>query len=220
DRFDLSSEREVLVGDAVGAVRPELDDDLRPADLEIGMMEGGLGTISDRVHEKERVRPARRLVLAPNPAVAKLPAVERAKLLRDLAFRVDALAFHGARSFSLRRSAGMRSIRQRNARPRFYLTAPPFARTVCPVMKAAAGERRKRASRATSSGVPQRPRGVSRIARASHSGGALSPHAVRIQPGARQFTRTVGARLRARLREKHAMPPFVAAKSSPLSPSM
>ena len=44
-----------------------------------------------------------------------------------------------------------------------YRTAPPLTRTTCPVMKAAAGDASHTAAAATSSGVPQRPNGVSRL---------------------------------------------------------
>ena len=65
---------------------------------------------------------------------------------------------------------------------------------ICPVMKSAAGETRNRAARATSSGVPHRLRRHSRAARLCQYSEARAPQAVLIQPGARQFTRTSGAR--------------------------
>src|SRR5262245_34103237 len=98
-----------------------------------------------------------------------------------------------------------------------YRTAPPLALMTWPVMYAAWSLARNRASRATSSGVPQRARGVSRMTRSCHTADACSPHAVRIQPGAMQFTRTVGARLTASDREKLMMALFAAANNSPLS---
>ena len=89
-----------------------------------------------------------------------------------------------------------------------------------PVRNSAAGLTRKQATRATSSGVPQRARGVSRRTRSCQASEAVSPHEVLIQPGARALTRTSGARLSARLRVKARTAPLVAAKSSPESPSM
>ena len=57
-----------------------------------------------------------------------------------------------------------------------YRTAPPLTRTIWPVRNAAAGPTRKRATRATSSGVPQRARGVSRRTRSCQvGGGRLAP---------------------------------------------
>ena len=76
---------------------------------------------------------------------------------------------------------------------------PPLTRITWPVMKAAAGETSQRATAATSSGVPHRPKGVSRCTRSCQRSEALAPQAVRIQPGARQLTRTSGARVKARL---------------------
>src|SRR6478672_6854733 len=76
---------------------------------------------------------------------------------------------------------------------------PPLTFTICPVMNSAAGEERKRAARATSSGVPQRPARDSRLARSCQCWEAFSPQAVLIQPGARQLTRTPGASDCARL---------------------
>ena len=76
--------------------------------------------------------------------------------------------------------------------------------------------RRGRRPRACPSG-PAGSRGGRAPARSSE---ADSPQAVLIQPGARALTRTVGARLRARLRVNAMMAPLVAAKSSPESPSM
>ena len=49
---------------------------------------------------------------------------------------------------------------------------------------------------------------------------ACSPHAVLIQPGARQLTRTSGASERAKLRVNAATAPFTAPNISPLSPPM
>src|SRR5262249_59511967 len=72
-------------------------------------------------------------------------------------------------------------------------TAPPLMRTTCPVRYPAAGETSQRAAAATSSGVPQRPSGVSRRTRSCQGAEAPFPHAVLIHPGARQLTRTSGA---------------------------
>ena len=78
---------------------------------------------------------------------------------------------------------------------------------ICPVMNLAAGETRNRATCATSSGVPQRRKSDSWQARRCQYSDASSPQAVRIQPGARQLTRTWGASDRARLlRESHDRP--------------
>ena len=49
---------------------------------------------------------------------------------------------------------------------------------------------------------------------------AWSPQAVRIHPGARQLTRTCGARLSARLRQNAITAPLAVANSSPLSPAI
>src|SRR4051794_39894585 len=78
-------------------------------------------------------------------------------------------------------------------------TAPPLMRITWPVMNFAAGDASQRAAAATSCGVPQRPRGVSRKTRCCHFEEAPSPHAVLIHPGARQLTRTDGASESARL---------------------
>ena len=78
-----------------------------------------------------------------------------------------------------------------------YRTAPPLTRTVCPVMKPAAGDASQQAAAATSSGNPHTPSGVSRRTRSCHASDAVSPQAVRTHPGAMQFTRTSGARLSA-----------------------
>ena len=76
-------------------------------------------------------------------------------------------------------------------------TAPPLTRIDL------AGEERSRRTdeeagdaAATSSGVPQRARGVSRRTRSCQVSRACSPQAVLIQPGAMALTRTAGARLR------------------------
>ena len=61
---------------------------------------------------------------------------------------------------------------------------------------------------------------LSRTARSCQTPLAPSPHDVRIQPGATQLTRTCGASDFARLLVKAITAPFVAANSSPLSPSM
>ena len=58
------------------------------------------------------------------------------------------------------------------------------------------------------------------MTRSCQGADADSPHAVLIQPGARALTRTSGARLRARLLVNARIAPFVAANSSPESPSM
>src|SRR5436309_3415938 len=80
----------------------------------------------------------------------------------------------------------------------FQRTAPPLTRITWPVMNRAAGDASQRAAAATSCGVPQRPKGVSRSTRCCHADDAPSPHAVLIHPGAKQFTRT-GASDKARL---------------------
>src|SRR6266542_4169467 len=101
-----------------------------------------------------------------------------------------------------------------------HRTAPPLTRITCPVRYAAAGETNQRAAAATSSGVPQRPSGVSRSTRSCHPPDAPAPHAVLIHPGARQLTRTSGASVRARLLVKAITAALVAPNSWPLSPSM
>ena len=60
---------------------------------------------------------------------------------------------------------------------------PPLIDTICPLTKLAAGETRKRATRATSSGVPQRCNRDSRRARSCQAAEAVLPQAVLIQPG-------------------------------------
>ena len=87
-------------------------------------------------------------------------------------------------------------------------------------MNAAAGEANQRAVDATSSGKPQRRNGVSSRTRSCQRSEAASPQAVRIQPGARQFTRTFGANVNARLRVKAITAALAAPKSWPLSPSI
>src|SRR5256885_1749531 len=67
---------------------------------------------------------------------------------------------------------------------------PPFTGIICPLMNSAAGEAQKAACWASSSGVPQAPRSDCRTARSCEYSEARSPHAVRIQPGATQLTRT------------------------------
>src|SRR5947209_5656919 len=70
--------------------------------------------------------------------------------------------------------------------------APPFPRPTWPVRYRAAGDASQRAAAATSSGRPQRRKGVSRRTRSCHASDAPAPQDVRIQPGARQWTRTSG----------------------------
>ena len=71
-----------------------------------------------------------------------------------------------------------------------------------------------------SAGSPQRRRMLSRTARFCHWSLAPAPQLVRIQPGATQLTRTSGASDRATLRVNAITAPFVAANSSPESPSI
>src|SRR6185312_16132255 len=82
--LDAFGEREVLVGDAAGAVCLELDPYFGPRDGEVRMVIRGLGDVADRVHEHERGGPAVGFVLAANPSVLVVPAGEVAQLLGDL----------------------------------------------------------------------------------------------------------------------------------------
>src|SRR5205823_418464 len=97
--------------------------------------------------------------------------------------------------------------------PETYRTVPPFTRITCPVINAAAGDASQTATAATSSGVPQRPSGVSRRTPSCHTADAFSPHAVFTHPGAMQLTRTAGARLAARLRVNAMTAPLAAPNS-------
>src|SRR5436190_12975924 len=103
---------------------------------------------------------------------------------------------------------------------RYSYRNPPLIGIICPVMKSAAGEAKNTAAWATSSGVPQRPLSDCRAACSCQYSEACSAHAVRIQPGARQFTRTSGASDCARLRVNAITAPFTVANISPLSPAM
>src|SRR5262249_49745206 len=97
--------------------------------------------------------------------------------------------------------------------PQPYITTPPFTKIAWPVRNAAAGDARKTATRATSSGVPHRFRGVEAetVLRVSSSRPVAKD--VRIQPGARTLTRTRGATERASDLLKARTPPFAAANS-------
>src|SRR6266478_3963774 len=89
-RLDLLRERHVPLGDAARCVRLQLDPELPPGDLEVGMVVGRLAEEADGVDQHQRGRPAVRAVLAAQPAVLELPT---GKLLlqtnRDLLVRDD-----------------------------------------------------------------------------------------------------------------------------------
>src|SRR6266567_1566342 len=93
------------------------------------------------------------------------------------------------------------------ARRRQPMTTPPPTMTVSPVMNDACGEARKSTADATSSGVPQRARGVAPTTERLVASSTSSPHLVLIQPGATTLTRTRGANSRARDRLSARMPP-------------
>src|SRR6266498_3331884 len=97
------------------------------------------------------------------------------------------------------------------ARRRQPMTTPPPTMTVSPVMNDACGEARKSTADATSSGVPQRARGVAPTTARLVASSTSSPHLVLIQPGATTLTRTRGANSRARDRLSARMPPLAAA---------
>src|SRR5262249_17450898 len=96
---------------------------------------------------------------------------------------------------------------------KFYRTLPPLILMTCPVINSAAGDTSQRATLATSSGLPQPRSRDPATARFCQASEAFSPQAVLIQPGAKQFTRTSGARLLARLLVKAMTAPLAAAKS-------
>ena len=78
---------DIVAGDGVCAVRLQLDGDLGIADSQVGMMIGGLGEITDCVHQEQGVREAGRVVFAAQPAVADFPAGQRFQLFFQFAFR-------------------------------------------------------------------------------------------------------------------------------------
>src|SRR5262245_48984599 len=94
--FDLARQREVLLGDTAGAVRLELDHHLRPADAQVRVVKGGLGAVADGVDQHQRVRPARRLERAADPAFAELPLGQRSESVLDLVLGEDLVLRHGA----------------------------------------------------------------------------------------------------------------------------
>ncbi len=69
------------------------------------------------------------------------------------------------------------------------MTKPPFTPMTCPVIKADPSSASHRMVRATSSGVPMLPKGVSSRRAASVSGSKASFISVAMTPGATQFTR-------------------------------
>ena len=85
---------------------------------------------------------------------------------------------------------------------------PPLTGMTWPVTKAASSDANHATAAATSSGVPHLPSTLSRTARRCQASLAPAPHAVRIQPGATQLTRTCGASVRARLRVNAITAPF------------
>src|SRR5262249_8032457 len=74
--LDLARHREVLVGDAAGRVILELDPELAPRHREVGVVVGRLADEADGVDHHQCRGPAVGVVLAPQPAVLEVPAVE------------------------------------------------------------------------------------------------------------------------------------------------
>src|SRR5262249_56501368 len=88
-------QRKVLVGDAAGGVSLELHPELAPGDRQVGVVVGGLAEVADGVGEHQRCGPAVGVVLAAEPAVFHVPAVEAVllELGEDFGFRVDLFLF-------------------------------------------------------------------------------------------------------------------------------
>src|SRR6185437_3229356 len=98
--LDLARQLEVLVRDAAGGVVLELDPHLGPRDGEIRVVIRSLGEEANAVHEHERGGPPVGLVLAPDPAVFKVPAGQALQMLGDFALTVR--AFRGCHGESPR----------------------------------------------------------------------------------------------------------------------
>src|SRR5437870_4874772 len=71
--FNLLGQGKVLVGNAAGRVRLQLDPHLAPGDGQVGMVPGGLAEVTDGIGEHERRGPAVRVIFAAQPAVFQVP---------------------------------------------------------------------------------------------------------------------------------------------------
>src|SRR5207247_10915319 len=142
---------------AVPRVVAGLGPRLRPGDLEVGVVPGGLGEVADRVRQRQGREPAVRVVLAADPPPLVPPA--RQLLLKPL---LDHVIGQNRKLLLLLRFLrhDASHISCLPARRRQPMTTPPPTMMVSPVMNDACGEARKSTADATSSGVPQRARGV------------------------------------------------------------
>src|SRR5690242_8393721 len=80
--LNLACQGEVFIGDSAGGVRGQLDPELPPRDVEVGVMTSRLAEEAHGVYGHQSCRPAVGVVLAPDPLVLVVPLAEA--VLRQL----------------------------------------------------------------------------------------------------------------------------------------
>ena len=86
----------VLVGDAAGRVGGQLDPQLAPGDVQVGVMTGGLTQVTDQVDGHQGGGPAVGVELAADPGILVVPLAQSVlgQLAGNLVFGVGPLFAH------------------------------------------------------------------------------------------------------------------------------